>query len=69
MHIDAYGNVNEVKFELNGVDYLLSKMLSRIEDLEVNLSDARTKIKDLEVNLSDARDEITELKATLKKLP
>ena len=53
VHIDAYGNVNEVKFELNGVDYLLSKMLSRIEDLEVNLSDART--------------EITELKATLKK--
>ena len=53
MHIDAYGNVNEVKFELNGVDYLLSKMLSRIEDLEVNLSDART--------------EIIELKATLKK--
>ena len=38
VHVDANGRVTEVQFELNDVEYLLSKMLSKIEDLEVNLS-------------------------------
>ena len=45
VHIDAYGNVNEVKFELNGVDYLLSKMLSRIEDLEDEVTELKSTLK------------------------
>ena len=45
VHIYPDGNVTEVQFELNGVDYLLSKMLSRIEDLEVNLSELKDTLK------------------------
>ena len=44
-------------------DYLLSK----IEDLEVNLSNTKAEITELEATLKRSSTEISELKATLKK--